>query len=473
MRKFLAILTLGLALAGCAKQVEEITIKGVDGRDGVSMGISMSPTAPSCGLPGGVTIKTFVDLNFDTNLDLDEPVKQTSIVCNGKDGLDGQDGISPTLTIAQASAAQCPTGGYLLTSSQNSSPVAICNGAKGDTGPQGLAGLAGPQGIPGLSAYQIWLNAGNVGTEQDFLIALRGEDGADGQNGQNGQNGSNGLSAYQLWLNLGNTGTEAQFIASLKGPTGATGASGQNGLSAYQIWLNLGNTGTEAQFVASLKGPAGAVGPVGPQGPAGTSGGVGNVTPVQLCPGDTGAYKEYGLVVGTNLFAVYHDNAAGNTFLALLAPGSYRTTNGSNCVFTYANNGTTATLSNSSGTTTVNLTSGNSGGGNNTLAGSCSIVKFADYQSEQQFHFAVTGMASYASYTLEVTFNNGGNVNQVQDSNGGASTYVNPLYTIAPQNLANGFDFYAKHNGNVVNKPTVASAKVKKNGQEMTCTVQN
>lgn len=96
-----------------------------------------------------------------------------------------------------------------------------------------------------------------------------------------------------------------------------------------------------------------------------------------------------------------------------------------------------------------------------------------DFQSEQQFHFAVTGMASYSSYTLEVTFNNGSVVNQVQDSNGGASTYVNPLYTIAPQNLANGFDFYAKHNGNVVNKPTVASAKVKKNGQEMTCTVSN
>lgn len=206
-------------------------------------------------------------------------------------------------------------------------------------------------------------------------------------------------------------------------------------------------------------------------GPTGPSGGVGNLTPVQLCPGDTATFKEYGFIVGSDLFAVYFDKNQPIAFLAKLNPGNYVTTNGSNCQFTYANNGSTITLSNGNGTTTVNLNS--SGSNSNTLAGQCSVVKFKDFQSEQQFHFAVTGMASYSSYTLEVTFNNGSTVNQVQDSNGGASTYVNPLYTIAPQNLANGFDFYAKHNGNVVNKPTVASAKVKKNGQEMTCTVSN
>lgn len=461
MNKFMNVLVVALMLTGCAKQVEEITIRGEDGKDGISMAIAMEPTAPSCGAAGGITVKTFVDLNYDTNLDSGEPVKQTSVICNGRDGINGT---NATLTVAQASSSQCPTGGYVLTSSDSSTPAVICNGAKGDTGPQGVQGLSGPQGIAGLSAYDIWLAAGNSGTEADFLTSLQGQAGA------------NGLSAYQLWLNLGNTGTLAQFIASLQGPAGSNGSNGsngQNGASAYDIWLSLGNSGTEAQFMASLKGPKGDTGLTGPQGPIGQTGGIGNITPVQLCPGDTGTYKEYGLIVGTALYAVYHDNAAGNTFLALLKPGTYVTTNGSGCVFSYANNGTTATLSNGSGTTTINLTSSSSGGSSNTLAGSCSIVKFADYQSEQQFHFAVTGMASYSSYTLEVTFNNGGVVNQVQDSNGGASSYVNPLYTIAPQNLANGFDFYAKHNGNVTNKPTVASAKVKKNGQEMTCTVSN
>ena len=43
-------------------------------------------------------------------------------------------------------------------------------------------------------------------------------------------NGSPGASAYQIWLQQGNTGTEADFLASLVGETGATGATGPQGL---------------------------------------------------------------------------------------------------------------------------------------------------------------------------------------------------------------------------------------------------
>ena len=35
-------------------------------------------------------------------------------------------------------------------------------------------------GGDGLSAYQIWLNEGNTGTEADFLASLKGEKGSDG-----------------------------------------------------------------------------------------------------------------------------------------------------------------------------------------------------------------------------------------------------------------------------------------------------
>jgi hypothetical protein len=284
-----------------------------------------------------------------------------------------------------------------------------------------------------------------------------------------------------VWLTLpGNSGkTEAQFFASLTGPAGqngTNGTNGTNGLSAYQIWLNLGNTGTEAQFIASLKGATGNTGATGPQGPQGVAGGVGNMTPVQLCPGDTGTFKEYGFIVGSDLFAVYFDKNQPIAFLAKLNPGSYVTTNGANCYFSYANNGSTITLTNSNNSnlvTTVNINSSSSGGSGNTLAGQCAVSKFADYQSEQQFHFSVTGMANYSSYTLTVTFNNGSVVNQVQDSNGGASSYSNPTYVIAPQNLSQGFDFYAKHNGNVTNKPTDATAVITKGSQSMTCTVTN
>ena len=41
------------------------------------------------------------------------------------------------------------------------------------------------------------------------------------------RDGSDGKSAYQVWKDLGNTGTEAQFIASLKGSDGTDGTDGQ------------------------------------------------------------------------------------------------------------------------------------------------------------------------------------------------------------------------------------------------------
>ena len=44
-------------------------------------------------------------------------------------------------------------------------------GKDGDPGPQG------PKGLDGKSAYQIWLDGGNTGTEQDFLNSLKGNGG--------------------------------------------------------------------------------------------------------------------------------------------------------------------------------------------------------------------------------------------------------------------------------------------------------
>ncbi len=112
-------------------------------------------------------------------------------------------------------------------------------------------GLGGPS-TPGKSAYQSWLDAGNTGTEAQFLAAIKGKSAyelwlAAGNSGTQLQFLASlaGKSAYQTWLDAGNTGTQAQFLASL---------NGTNGKSAYQSWLDAGNTGTEAQWVASMQG---------------------------------------------------------------------------------------------------------------------------------------------------------------------------------------------------------------------------
>lgn len=146
------------------------------------------------------------------------------------------------------------------------------NGYRGSTGfngADGQDGATGPSGTDGASAYQLWLDAGNTGTPDEFLASLIGDpgqdgtDGADGLDGTNGINGTDGvdgaagLSAYELWVAQGNSGTEDDFLASLVGQPGSNGTNGTNGKSAYQIWLDAGNTGTEADFLASLKGDPG------------------------------------------------------------------------------------------------------------------------------------------------------------------------------------------------------------------------
>lgn len=145
-------------------------------------------------------------------------------------------------------------------------------------GKQGGKGDPGDKGDPGKSAYQVWLDLGNTGTEQEFINALKGPQGNPGTPGKDGSNGQDGKSAYQVWLDAGHKGTQDDFFAFLKGDKGDTGKpgtdgkTGANGKSAYQVWLDLGNKGTETDFINALKGAKGDTGNDGPrgfQGPAG------------------------------------------------------------------------------------------------------------------------------------------------------------------------------------------------------------
>lgn len=67
-------------------------------------------------------------------------------------------------------------------------------GPKGDQGPQGEPGSAGRDGLNGKDGLQ----------------------GPKGDQGDRGPAGQDGKSAYQIWLDLGNTGSEQDFIESLK-----------------------------------------------------------------------------------------------------------------------------------------------------------------------------------------------------------------------------------------------------------------
>ncbi|QWY17777.1 hypothetical protein [Pseudomonas phage vB_Pae-PA152] len=131
--------------------------------------------------------------------------------------------------------------------------ITIIGGGSGGTG---TPGKDGKDGVDGKSAYQIWLDQGNTGDEAAFVAALqgatgepgapgkdgkdgaKGADGAPGANGKDGTNGKDGAagkSAYQIWLDAGNTGTEAQFLDSLKGAPGPTGPAGSSAIKPEKL----------------------------------------------------------------------------------------------------------------------------------------------------------------------------------------------------------------------------------------------
>jgi len=69
-------------------------------------------------------------------------------------------------------------------------------------------------GGAGASAYQIWLDAGNTGTEQDFLDSLVGADGSDGATGATGPQGPPGEDAAAGIDGSGTAGQLAVFVDS-------------------------------------------------------------------------------------------------------------------------------------------------------------------------------------------------------------------------------------------------------------------
>jgi len=72
-----------------------------------------------------------------------------------------------------------------------------CNDQSSDPGfcgPPALTNIitTGPQGVPGKSAYQVWLDLGFEGTEQDFINSLQGTNGTNGAKGDKGNTGPKG-----------------------------------------------------------------------------------------------------------------------------------------------------------------------------------------------------------------------------------------------------------------------------------------
>lgn len=189
-------------------------------------------------------------------------------------------------------------------------------GVRGDTGAQGEPGADGATGADGQSAYELWIEEGHTGSEEDFLNSLKGEKGDTGAQGEKGDTGEQGEKGDTgpageipftvpfeagdgIIMELDSDGEELKVIISVDSdslPPGETGATGAEGKSAYEIWLENGHTGSEQDFLDSLVGPRGATGEQGVQGEKGDTGAQGEKgdTGAQGEKGDTGAQGEKG-----------------------------------------------------------------------------------------------------------------------------------------------------------------------------------
>ena len=104
-------------------------------------------------------------------------------------------------------------------------------GPQGEQGPQGPQGIQGPQGEIGPTGPQ-----GPQGIQ-----GIPGPTGPKGDKGEDGVIGHDGASAYEIWLEEGHVGTEEDFLASLVGPTGPVGPKGDTGETGPAGTYTAGN----------------------------------------------------------------------------------------------------------------------------------------------------------------------------------------------------------------------------------------
>jgi hypothetical protein len=237
----------------------------------------------------------------------------------------------------------------------------ILNGAQGPQGIQGVQGATGAQGVAGQNGQSCSVSRA---PHSDYATVscphsapVKIYDGQDGEDGRNGTSCSVAQVSGGARITCGNT---VAFVANgVNGINGMNGTNGANGTSCSISNVDGGakiTCGSTSQMVYDgTNGHNGAVGPTGPQGPAGPQGQPG-------APGENALANAIGIkgyiypcgvefnndeiflrLTDGKILAVYDGSTAANpdlSRLALLAPGSYRTTDrlGTQCLLSVDNN---------------------------------------------------------------------------------------------------------------------------------------
>lgn len=156
----------------------------------------------------------------------------------------------------------------------------------------------------GKSAYQIWLDQGNTGSEADFIASLQGEPGAPLKL-------LGTVTSVNLLPTTGNVAGDAWIVGEDMYAWDGTAwkkvtSQGPEGKSAYQVWLAAGNTGSVLDYLNSIKGQKGDPGPIGATGVPGQNANgfkyQGAVTSTANLPPATPATVSQAYSIGGNLY---------------------------------------------------------------------------------------------------------------------------------------------------------------------------
>ena len=101
-----------------------------------------------------------------------------------------------------------------------------------------------------MSDFEVQFSENKQEVDVDFTDGTRALNGKDGKDGKDGKNGKDGKSAYELAVQKGYEGTEEEWLISLKGEDGEPGLPGIDGKHAYVFTTE----GSSTAFTATIEG---------------------------------------------------------------------------------------------------------------------------------------------------------------------------------------------------------------------------
>lgn len=251
--------TAGLALVACSGENGTDGAPGADGADGTScIAKALKDSTGFDIICGDKTVGTIKDGDKGAKGDKGDKGEKGD---KGATGNDGKDGASCSVksfdggfkVLCDGDSVGVLVNGIDGNAGKTAFELAVEAGFEG-TEEEWIASLKGETGVAGKTAYELAVEAGFEGTEEEWRASLKGD------KGDQGDVGDDGKSAYELAVEAGFEGTEAEWRASLKGDKGDQGDAGDDGKSAYELAVEAGFVGTEAEWRTSLKGDKGDTG---------------------------------------------------------------------------------------------------------------------------------------------------------------------------------------------------------------------